>query len=106
MEFDAYFRFLLALVFVLSLIGLTGWLARRYGVGGTRTVTGRPRRVSIVEVTALDARRRLVLVRRDEVEHLLLLGAGTELVVESGIRAPAATSFSQVVESLPTEKRP
>lgn len=90
MDLDTYFRFLIALVFVLALIGLLAWLARRYGAGGAAIArgSGKARRLGIVEVTALDAKHRLVLVRRDDVEHLIVLGAGSELLVESGIPAP------------------
>ena len=78
MDLDTYFRFLIALVFVLALIGLLAWLARRYGVGGGSVArgAGKSRRLGIVEIAALDAKRRLVLVRRDDVEHLVVLGAG------------------------------
>ncbi len=94
MDLDTYFRFLIALVFVLALIGLLAWLARRYGFGGGAVArgAGKSRRLAIVEVTALDAKRRLVLVRRDDVEHLVVLGAGSDLLVESGIPAPPAPS--------------
>ncbi len=39
-----------------------------------------------MERTALDGGRKLVLVRRDGVEHLILIGGPMDLVVESGIR--------------------
>jgi flagellar protein FliO/FliZ len=84
-----YFRFVLALAFVLALIGVLAWLARRFGFGQTPRLGGQARRLKIVESLPLDARRRLVLVRRDETEHLLLLGGANELTVESGIRPPA-----------------
>ena len=90
MEFTVYLRFIVALIFVLALIGVLAWLARRYGPGGRMAMApGRNRRLAIVETRPLDGRRRLVLVRRDDVEHLLLLGAGGEVVVETGI--PAGT---------------
>jgi flagellar protein FliO/FliZ len=83
----------LSLLLVLGLILLCTWAIRRYG--GVNRLTGRgQRRLGIVEVAALDARRRLVLVRRDEVEHLLLLGPSHDLVIESQIldeRAPPAS---------------
>ena len=88
MEFDTYLRFLMALIFVLALIGLLAWLAKRFGVGGKLSVTPGRRRLGIVEVSQLDGKRRLVLVRRDSVEHLLLLGTGSETVVERGIPIP------------------
>ena len=48
---------------------------------------GEPRRLSVVEARTLDARRQLVLIRRDGVEHLLLLSPNAETVVETGIPA-------------------
>lgn len=88
-----YVRFLLALLVVLGLIGLLAVVLRRFGFGGVRISPafrgkgGRPeRRLAVVEVAAVDARRRLVLVRRDDTEHLILLGATTDLLIESGIR--------------------
>ena len=44
------------------------------------------KRVHIVEITQLDSRRRLVLIRRDDCEHLVLLSNDRELVIEAGIR--------------------
>ena len=80
-------RFALALLLVLGLIALAAWALRRFGPGGLGVSLGRgdrTRRLSVVESLPLDPRHRLVLVRRDDREHLLLLGAG-ETVVESGI---------------------
>lgn len=90
MEAETYLRFVLALVFVVGLIGGLAWVARRFGLGGQLAAnTGRPRRLSIVEVAPLDGRRKLVLLRRDGVEHLVVLGQNREVVVETGIPAPA-----------------
>jgi flagellar protein FliO/FliZ len=88
---DTYLQFLLALVVVLALIVALAWVARRFHLIGAGFVgPAGKRRLSIVEAAALDAKRRLVLVRRDQVEHLLLLGHNSETVVETGI--PAAAS--------------
>jgi len=93
MEFENYFRFLLALVFVLALIGVLTWLARRFGVGGGGVArTARGKRLRIVEATPIDGRRKLVLLRRDDVEHLVVLGPNAETVVETGIAAPETTA--------------
>ncbi len=89
MDIDNYLRFVLALVFVLGLIGVLAVLIRKYGPG--RMVAGKRgpnRRLWISEVLPLDGRRRMVLVRRDGVEHLLLLGHGADVVVETGIAVP------------------
>ena len=87
-----YVRFLLALLFVLGLIGLLAFVLRRFGMGAVRVspafrAKGRTeQRLAVVEVAVVDARRRLVLVRRDDTEHLILLGQTTDLLIESGIR--------------------
>lgn len=89
MDYAAYSQFVLALVFVLALIGVLGALARRLGFGGVRAAKGvSGRRITIVEVRPLDAKRKLVLLRRDQVEHLIIVGAAGETVIESGIPAP------------------
>jgi flagellar protein FliO/FliZ len=75
-------RMIGALVFVLALIGLVAWLMRRFGPAMR---LGRAGRLGLVETIALDSRRRLVLVRRDKVEHLLMIGGAGDLVIESGI---------------------
>lgn len=89
MEPGTYLRFVLALLFVLALIGLAAWLVRRFGLAGAVVLPrGRQRRLSVVESVAVDGKHRLVLLRRDEVEHLVLLGPGPHLLVESGITPP------------------
>lgn len=89
MEFSGYLKFMLALVFVLGLIGLATAVMRRMGLGFPAGSLKRPgnRRLSVVETAPLDGRRRLVLIRRDDTEHLIVLGPNSELVIESGIKA-------------------
>lgn len=89
MEFDVYLQFVLALALVLALIGGLAWAARRFGLGGQLTPnTGKSPRLSVVEVKVLDPRRKLVLLRRDGCEHLVLLGPNQDLLLESAIQAP------------------
>jgi len=79
-------RAVLALVLVLGLIGAAAWAARRFGPG--LWVGGRPKRdrsLAVLESLPVDARHRLVLVRRGERQHLLLIGPNHSLVVEDGI---------------------
>lgn len=85
-------RFVFAFLFVLGLIGVMALCLKRYGrlqkffakpffaapeIGG---------RLEVLETRWLDAKRRLVLVRRDNVEHLLLLGDDRELVIEKVVK--------------------
>lgn len=79
-------RFVAALLFVLALIGGAAWVARRYAAGGAIGPGGR-RRLSLVETLFLDGKSRLVLVRRDDAEHLLVLGPQGAQVVERNIAA-------------------
>lgn len=85
-----YAQFVLALIFVLGLIGFAALMLRRFGPGALtmpRNRTG-TRRLAIIETLPVDPRRRLLLVRRDGVEHLLLLGPNGDRLVESDIEPP------------------
>jgi flagellar protein FliO/FliZ len=95
---DLYGRFLLALVFVVALIGVLAWLARRFNLGNRAFATGGRRRVSVVETMPLDAKSRLLLVRRDDVEHLVLVGPDRALLIEGGIRAAAPIEFAAALQ--------
>ncbi|MGO8920494.1 MAG: FliO/MopB family protein [Stellaceae bacterium] len=94
MGFDTYWRFVLALGFVVLLIALCAWVARRLGLGGRLVASGGKRRLAILEVLPLDGKRRLVLLKRDDVEHLLLLGLQNDLVIERG----SAGDFAGMIE--------
>jgi flagellar protein FliO/FliZ len=89
MDFDLYLRFALALILVLGLIALLAWLLRRFGMG---VKMSKGRRLAIVEAQMLGPRHRLMLIRRDDAEHLVIVGPGSETVVESGIKR--AESFA------------
>ncbi|ABQ37460.1 MULTISPECIES: flagellar biosynthetic protein FliO [Bradyrhizobium] len=79
--------FFFAFVAVLALIGLAAWLVRRFAGNrlGTNPNRGRMPRLAVIDAAAVDGRRRLVLVRRDNIEHLLMIGGPTDIVVESNI---------------------
>jgi len=70
---------------LLLLLGLF-YFVMRFLSGQARSGKWRSgQRVGVVEFTPIDGNRRLVLVRRDNVEHLLLLSGEGDLVIESGI---------------------
>jgi hypothetical protein len=79
--------FILAFVAVLALIGLAAWLVRRFAGNrlGANTNRSRMPRLAVIDAAAVDGRRRLVLVRRDNIEHLLMIGGPTDIVVEPNI---------------------
>ncbi|WP_407118467.1 flagellar biosynthetic protein FliO [Bradyrhizobium sp. LMG 9283] len=89
--------FIVAFIVVLALIGVAAWLVRRFGSSrlGANTQRGRMPRLAVIDAAAVDGRRRLVLVRRDNVEHLLMIGGPTDIVVEPNI-VRAAPSRDQL----------
>lgn len=78
---------LAALAAVLALIWLAGRAARLAGLARRPSASGRL--LSVEDVIALDARRRLHLVRCADRQVVLLTGTGQDLVV--GWIDPAAT---------------
>lgn len=74
---------LLLLVVVLVIIRLVRSMTFGTFVAGGRN---RKTRLAVMDATAVDSHRRLVLVRRDDVEHLILIGGPTDVVVEQNIR--------------------
>ncbi|MEW6254826.1 MAG: flagellar biosynthetic protein FliO [Pseudomonadota bacterium] len=85
-QLDLPVRVAIATIVIAALLGLTVLIVRRLSGaasgGGPRS---RQARLAVVDSVAVDPRRRLVLVRRDEVEHLLLVGGTTDIVVEPAI---------------------
>ncbi|MDX2274721.1 MAG: flagellar biosynthetic protein FliO [Hyphomonadaceae bacterium] len=82
MELLDWVRALAALVATLALIAGAAYAARRFGM--LEPGANRPdRRIKIMESLMLDPRRRLVVVRFDDRDHLLLLSpAGDKTVAE------------------------
>src|SRR5258708_8784237 len=66
-------NFVIAFAFVLLLIGAAAWLVRRFGA--TRidaAARGRQPRLAVIDSPAVDGRRKLLIIRPDNVEHLLM----------------------------------
>jgi flagellar biogenesis protein FliO len=83
MEFLATYWIYMAAAAAIAAVLLLGIVVTRML---NRRVRGRKgQRLAISEYHEVDETRRLVLVRRDETEHLLLIGGAQDLVVESGI---------------------
>jgi flagellar protein FliO/FliZ len=92
-------RFFIAFLVVLALIGVTAWLVRRFGANrlGGGNLRGRQPRLAVIDAATVDGRRRLVLIRRDNIEHLLMIGGPTDVVVEPNIvRATGAREATRV----------
>src|SRR5687767_1771409 len=80
-------KMLFAFIVVFGLLALALWLVRRFSGerAGHPAARGRQPRLAVIDAAPVDGRRRLVLVRRDNVEHLLLIGGPSDFVVEQNI---------------------
>ena len=95
-------------LFYLLVIALLGAAAvagtyffRNYMQGSGAGVFGNraERRLDVVEQSSIDGRRRLVLVRRDNVEHLIMTGGPVDLVIETNITQRRAKPSADVAEA-------
>ena len=88
MDLVEIIRMIAALLVTLGLIFAASWGMRRFGPEAmSRMQTLRKeRRLTVVETLVLDPARRLVLVRLDDEERLILLGDGRTLET---LKAPA-----------------
>jgi flagellar protein FliO/FliZ len=99
MDVIDFARYIGALILVVGLVGAAGLAARRFGLGSLVKPQA-TRRLSIVETLAVSPRQRLMIVRRDGVEHLILSGSDGVEVIETGI--PAAPNPLPITPTLVT----
>jgi flagellar protein FliO/FliZ len=102
-------KFFVAFLIVLGAIGVFAWAVRYFGSGriGGAGARGRQPRLGVIDYASVDARRRLILVRRDNVEHLLMIGGPTDVVVEANIvRAVPASRDVAVARPAAVEPLP
>ena len=93
---------ILALGIVLVLIVLAVWVLKLISNVSGNAARGRNRRLAVVDTLALDQKRQLLIVRRDDVEHLILTGGPHDVVVETGIPVPEATPAQPTRRGLPS----
>ena len=85
-------RYFGALILVLGLLGVA-WLAtKRYGVPGV-IQRQNLRRLSVVESLMIGSRYKLLLLKRDGTEHLVLMGPQGASVIETGIAVPVSAAI-------------
>ncbi len=96
-------QYVIAFAIILALVALFGVVLRKL-TGSRLMISGQDRgrsrqpRLGVVDIYDLDRQRQLVLLRRDNVEHLLLIGGLNDVVIETnivrvaGARIPVAAS--------------
>ncbi len=93
--------YVVAIVVILGLLAIFAVIVRRVAAQGLNPdgTRGRGPRLGVVDTYSLDRTRQLVIVRRDNVEHLLMIGGSNDILVESNI--VRAVSASSIRESQP-----
>lgn len=88
--FDAIYYLSVVLVLAVAVFGLL-FVAKKQ-LGGTGGSPGfglfgpKPvHRIGVVDHVSVDGKRRLILLRRDDVEHLIMTGGPVDVVIETGI---------------------
>lgn len=88
MSGDMLFRMLVALVLVLGLLGLFAVALRvwghRLGLVSLAAPRGDKKRIELLEAVMLDARHRLVIVRCDSRDHMIILGGAQPVILPAG----------------------
>jgi flagellar protein FliO/FliZ len=92
MDFNQFLISVSIVLFVVAFVALAIWAFKAFVLGGGSGRSGsaflrqRDRRLGLVESTAIDGRRRLLLVRRDDLEHLIMIGGPVDMLIEAGIQ--------------------
>ncbi len=92
-----FLSWLLFIVFIAALLVVGGLLLRGYLTTGSTTsafkdaLSGNffaarpPKRLEVIDQANVDGRRKLLLIRRDGIEHLIMTGGPVDVVIETGI---------------------
>lgn len=85
MNLEDFSRILFAFVAVIGFIGIAALVARKMGLAAGAHALAKARRLSLVESLPIDARRRAVIIRCDNREHLVILGQTGETLVAADL---------------------
>jgi hypothetical protein len=87
MDFDTLILGVATLLFVIALVALVVWAFKAFfSKSSSSAFRPREKRLGVVETAAVDSKRKLYLLRRDDVEHLVIIGGPVDVVVETGIK--------------------
>jgi hypothetical protein len=87
MDFDTLILGVATLLFVVALVALMVWAFKAFfSKSSSSAFRPREKRLGVVETAAVDSKRKLYLLRRDDVEHLVIIGGPVDVVVETGIK--------------------
>ena len=98
-------RIVISLVAVLGMIGGGALIAKRMGFAAPGGALGGKKRLSVVETMALDARRRVAIIKCDDAEHLIMLGASGETLVAADISSSVDAATAPETAHAPEVQR-
>lgn len=81
-------KLLASLAFVVGLMGGLALLMKKLGLAQGIAPSGPAKRLKLIESVTLDPRRRAVILRCDDKDHLVILGPSGETVVSADMKAP------------------
>jgi len=76
-------RFIFASFFVLGLLGVFAVALKKFGQKSMLSKYAQTGRINVLETRYIDGKTKLVLIKRDNVEHLLLIGDGKAITIEA-----------------------
>ena len=83
----------LGLIAVIALAAIVFWVVRRMSRGlnfSDGAQRGKRSRLGVIDAYDIDRQRRLILLRRDNVEHLVMIGGPNDVLIEPTIRRGVA----------------
>lgn len=85
-ELPQFLRLIIALGVVFALMGGLAFALKKLGLATPQSIkSSNKRRLSVVESLPLDARRRLMIVKCDSKEHLVILGTNNDIIIDADI---------------------
>ena len=105
-EMPPVIRLSLVFLIVLGLISGAAWALSRSGRGRLASANGRQLRLAVIDSASFEGSRRLILIRRNNVEHLLMIGGPTDVVVEANILHAAGAPLEAPVTRPPVAAEP
>ncbi len=96
---------LLALGLVLLFIVLLVWFLKFFSSLTNNIARGRNKRLAVIDTTHIDQKRQLILIRRDNVEHLLMIGGERDLLIEANIENLQYNTPNQEVKTASSQQK-
>ena len=91
---DEIIRVIFALIAIIGMIGVCALMAKQLGLAQHAKMGAQQRRLKIVESISIDARTRIAIVKCDDTEHLIAIGAGGTLSIANDLPAPNVTDLT------------